>query len=1481
MKSLPATTLLALAIGSLAQAEPVPLQLRDRVEADGEFTMRFREQSWQPAETAVIVCDMWDAHHCYNAVGRVGELVPRMDAFLKAWREKGALVIHAPSSCTEFYKDHPARKRANEAPAAAAVPAGIGQWLNWIDDREEAAGYPIDHSDGGEDDDPAEHAKWAETLKARGLNPRQPWTRQVEGITIDGERDAITDDGIQTWNLLQARGVKNVLLVGVHTNMCVLGRPFGLRQMAKNGVNVALVRDLTDTMYNPAMPPKVNHFAGTDLIVEHVEKYVCPTVSSDQLLGGAPFTFAGDPRPKVVMLIGEREYRTVETLPRFAAEHLTADYRVQILHAADGSNDFGDVAGALTDADALFLSVRRRALEERHLDAVRAFAAAGKPILGIRTSSHAFSLRGKPAPDGHAVWEKFDPKVFGGSYTGHHGNARATFANVVAAEHPVTAGVDGAEFATGGSLYKVLPLLKGATVLLEGRADGIAEKQPVAWAFARADGGRSFYTSLGHVDDFERGEFVKLLENALRWVLDKKEQGAKTSAVTPRGRSPDPLPEGALSPEASLAQLRVPDDLVVDLVLSEPLISQPLHLSFDARGRLWVVEYRQYPDPAGLKELSRDKVWRVAYDRMPPPPPHAEGSPFRGKDRISIHEDADGDGVFDTHKVFADGLNMATSVAHGDGGVWVTNPPYLLFFPDRNGDDVPDGAPEVHLKGFGMEDSHSIANSLTLGPDGWLYGAQGSTVSAAIVRPGLDDEADAVRSMGQHIWRYHPDRKIYEIFAEGGGNAFGVEIDSKGRVYSGHNGGDTRGFHYIEGGYFQKTWGKHGALTNPHAYGFFPPMKHQKVARFVHQFLVYEDTALPERYRGKLWGVDILHRNLVLADLIPNGSTFRTEDIERVVRSDDPWFRPVMVTDAPDGSIYIADWYDEQVNHYKNHEGQIDHECGRVYRVRAKGANGGPAVDLASAGRGELVKAMASDSRWRRRMALVEFKKRFAGDDANGASALEEFWLQPTAAGLRDESAAVRREAVRLAGAFEQLAAMAGEEKDLEVLAQLAATARKAGTVAGLDVAETLARRDELAADPHLPLLVWWAIEHHLSLAPDAALGRFRDSSLWGHRIVRETLLERVMRRFASEGDAAGFERCAVLLQIAPDDDARRILVEGFARAIEGKNAGALPGSLLRQLASIADELPLPLRVRIGAEGAVEAAIARLGKGEPDADLVTALGALGAADGKVGVALSQLLEGGESEGVELAAISALEGHRGTLNDFDMLTRCLTSQRVAVRDAAASFLAADIATARGLIRAAGKGDVVLRREDVALIEKLRAHGDDEIDRGLGQIMAAGTESEASEEIARVRSVVGGGGGVPKKGEAHYVARCSACHTMFGKGGAIGPDLTSYQRDDREALLLAIVDPGAEIREGYEHTILKLHGGEIHSGFRIADDAEAVVLRDLAGARRVFQKDSIKSLEVTTSSLMPAGLLGGLTDDQLRDLFAYLRSTTPPY
>ena len=213
----------------LTAGEAMTFPARTRVVTDAGTEVRVTPQQWDPAKTALIVCDFWDSHHCANAVKRVNGMAPRMAEVVKTAREHGVLIIHAPSDCMKNYESHPARKRATEVPAAANLPAKISEWLHWKDAEEEKAGYPIDASDGGSDDTPEEAAAWKEELKRQGRNTDSPWRGQHPAVVIDGERDLISDNGIEVWSALEARGINQVLFAGVHTNLCVCGRPFGLR----------------------------------------------------------------------------------------------------------------------------------------------------------------------------------------------------------------------------------------------------------------------------------------------------------------------------------------------------------------------------------------------------------------------------------------------------------------------------------------------------------------------------------------------------------------------------------------------------------------------------------------------------------------------------------------------------------------------------------------------------------------------------------------------------------------------------------------------------------------------------------------------------------------------------------------------------------------------------------------------------------------------------------------------------------------------------------------------------------------------------------------------------------------------------------------------------------------------------------------------------------------------------------------------------
>jgi nicotinamidase-related amidase/type 1 glutamine amidotransferase len=490
-------------------AETFTATARSRVwsgPATNDWSAVETSRALDPRRTAVVLCDMWDQHWCAGATRRVAEMAPRMNDFVKNARQRGMFIIHCPSDTMNFYEGSPGRKLAQAAPPAEPRVA-LQRWCKLDPARE--APLPIDDSDGGCDDSPL-----CKTYSA--------WKQQIPAIEIhDG--DAITDSA-EAYYLMRTRGITNVLVMGVHLNMCVLGRPFSIRQMVSQGLNVLLVRDLTDTMYNSRKRPWVPHCAGTQLMIEHVEKYWCPTIASTAFLSGEEFRFKEDRRPHIVFLIGEDEYKTWVTLPQFAKEELAwRGLRVSVVQQSEGDlHRFPGLVEAMRDADLLVLSVRRRALPKEQLAAVRAHLEAGKPLLGIRTASHAFAPRPSDAGKG-AAWATFDPDVLGGNYTGHHGNGPNTTLSAASGvgTHALLTGVDLPQLTGHGSLYKVSPLKETATPLLTGSIPG-QPAEPVAWLNTFGDNkARVFYTSLGHPDDFANAAFRRLLLNAVLTLVDR------------------------------------------------------------------------------------------------------------------------------------------------------------------------------------------------------------------------------------------------------------------------------------------------------------------------------------------------------------------------------------------------------------------------------------------------------------------------------------------------------------------------------------------------------------------------------------------------------------------------------------------------------------------------------------------------------------------------------------------------------------------------------------------------------------------------------------------------------------------------------------------------------------------------------------------------------------------------------------------------
>jgi nicotinamidase-related amidase/type 1 glutamine amidotransferase len=512
---------------AMAKDSTITVSLQKRIPSDFEkegWMMSDTLQHWETGETAIIICDMWNEHWCKGATERVAEMAPFMNNVVSIARERGILIVHAPSDVVKYYKDYPARRLGMKYKSSKAAKLISDANLP----SEKNAVWPIDQTDGGCDDTPE--------CKQGG-----PWTHQIDILTIS-DKDAISDSGAEIAGLFYHLGIKNVILMGVHTNMCVIGRSFGLRNMVRLGMNVVLMRDMTDTMYDSKQPPHVNHFTGNSLIFEYIEKYVCPTMVSTDLTGKKQFRFRNDTRPVIAFITAENEYHTNQRFPEFAHEllltkNVNCEFAVgKPLAEGEGIHNIENLQ-ILKDADLVVTCVRRRALEPEKLQIIRDYMNSGRPLLAIRTSSHAFDAKGTvsrsgggvvaanvPASDQLAQWPEFDLEVLGGNYQGHYGHLNeGTMCTIVPGmeNHPLLKGVDPKGFSSPSWLYINHPLRsENAEVLLIGTIPG-QNPEPLMWINNR-EKGKVVYTSLGHWDDWKIESFRNIMFNGVDYLLNIK-----------------------------------------------------------------------------------------------------------------------------------------------------------------------------------------------------------------------------------------------------------------------------------------------------------------------------------------------------------------------------------------------------------------------------------------------------------------------------------------------------------------------------------------------------------------------------------------------------------------------------------------------------------------------------------------------------------------------------------------------------------------------------------------------------------------------------------------------------------------------------------------------------------------------------------------------------------------------------------------------
>lgn len=948
--------------------------------------------------------------------------------------------------------------------------------------------------------------------------------------------------------------------------------------------------------------------------------------------------------------------------------------------------------------------------------------------------------------------------------------------------------------------------------------------------------------------------------------------------------------------------MNVPPGFVVQLVANEPEIRQPLCLNFDDRGRLWVLQYIQYPTPAGLKPVKVDQYLRTTYDHVPEPPPRGP----KGADKITICDDFDSNGHARRYKNFIEGLNLCTGFAIGHGGVFVMQSPYLLFYPDKNRDDVPDGDPEVLLSGFGMEDAHAFANSLTWGPDGWLYGVQGSTVTAHV--RGIEFQ--------QGVWRYHPVTHEFELFAEGGGNLWGLDFDDDGEIFCGTNASEQM-LHALQGAYYVKNFGKHGALHNPNTYGYFEHVNHHgnRGHHLSTGGIIYNGGTFPTEFKGAYISGHSLDNSVYWSTVKPHGSTFESTFGGELLKTDDILFRAVNCRVGPDGAVYVADWCDKRVTHVDPLD-TWDRSNGRVYKVQYSQAKTNVVIPpFEQESSSDLVGLLNHTNEWfarearrilaeRHDEAVVPQLQNVVLSSTNAHLQLESLWALYVSGGFTEANAAkflhhanadIRKWTVRLLGDSravfpalrESLVELARNETSAPVRAQLACSAKRFPTVTALPIIRELLLHDADASDTCIPLLEWWAIEDKAITNRDAVLHLFADEKIWNAAIVKNVILERVARRYATEND---LDACITLLR-SPVANGQ---ISRLAPVLNGIEAGLVkvtnaPSTFATWIESLPAESKQDMRViRLGvrlhheASEAIAQSMLNDAKTSKNdrAALIESLGQNGSP--KFLPALLNTLRDTKSDMIRDAALSASEHYA----DASVATELIALYPQAAPPTRARIVNALVSRptwAVQLVAAVEAKTIPVKDVSIDTARQMAGFKDlvPRIERIWGKIQAS-SSAEKQSTINRLKLVIKPSGaagrdptGNPVEGKKIFQRTCAVCHTLFGEGNHIGPDLTGIDRKNLDFLLLNIVNPSAYIRPEFVNFEIETKDDQIFSGLVVESSPASVTVLDRNNQKHVIARETLRSMRESQISLMPEGLLEALKPKELMDLFAYLQ------
>jgi len=966
------------------------------------------------------------------------------------------------------------------------------------------------------------------------------------------------------------------------------------------------------------------------------------------------------------------------------------------------------------------------------------------------------------------------------------------------------------------------------------------------------------------------------------------------------------------------SKFRLPKGFKVEVFASEPEVRNPIAMAWDARGRLWIAEnytYAEYPKKFDLKL----------------------------RDRVLIFDDADGDGKPEKRSVFTDDVQRLTSVEVGRGGVWLMAPPQLLFIPDKNGDDKPDAPAEVVLDGFDppAENYHNFANGLKWGPDGWLYGRCGGSSPGEVGKPGTPKDQRIPLRGG--MWRYHPERKVFEEISHGTTNPWGHDWTADGELFfintvNGHLWHSITGMHLVRP--FMRA-------PNPYVYEAVdmhadhwhwdhskdwtdsrkPTAEHDRAGGGHAHIgaMIYQGTQWPEEMRGRLFTMNMHGRRLNQERLERQGSGYVAKHDPDPIFAADPFFRGIDLSEGPDGSVYVIDWNDTGECH--DNTGVV-RSSGRIYRIvyepnlkpfkPAEGV-GLPPIDYkfgnaAYAWFDRQVIVSLADARARgwdatgfHRAAQGSF--RLAEDPAVRLGWLKALYVSGGADSaflqslLVDKNEVFRVWAIRLLtdglpidmadgrrphGAdpglspdlLKQFAEMAASSEETPaVRLALASTLQRLPASQRLAVGVGLSKHAEDAKDHNLPLLIWYGLIPVAESDPTGLAKLGVDCAL-------PTTRKYIARRLA-ELSSTNPAPLGILIERAKaaPDAYRADILTGITEGMRGWRKATPPKTWADSTSAFASSTDKTVRDRNRDLSVL------FGDGRA-LDELKAMALDGKADVETRQAALQTLIESRPEDLRTICESLLKvRHLNTtavrgLSLFDdprigaSLAASYGAFHPLERPAVLDTLVSRKAFAMAMLDGVAKGSIPKSDLTAFHARQVRSMNDEALSKKLTEVWGElrDTPADKTAKVTALKSTL-----TPEtlakadkaKGRVGFNKLCGSCHTLYGQGGQIGPDLTGSGRDNIDYVLENLIDPSAAVTADYRMVVVATNDGRVLNGIIKAKTDRTITLQTQTEAI-TLPNSEIEAIKPSPQSLMPEGQLDPLTEAEVRDLIAYLMS-----